>query len=107
MTVKTLLILIFTPVLLLGGLSAHATSGAGVTYHGRLVDPAGNPVLSSSVQFRLQIKTPGSENCLMYEEIQTKDMSTSNGVFALTLNDGSGARQDTSGYPLDQIFANR
>lgn len=89
------------------GFPALAATGVGVTYHGRLVGPDGTPVSSSSVQFRLQIKTPGSENCLMYEEIQNKDMSSSSGVFAVTINDGTGARQDASTFSLDQIFANR
>lgn len=43
---------------------AHAT-GAGITYHGRLIDPNGSPVVSSNVQFRIQIRTPSNENCLM------------------------------------------
>lgn len=87
--------------------AAKASTGAGVTYHGRLVGPDGTPVASSTVQFRLQIRTPGSENCLMYEEIQNKDMSASNGVFSVTINDGTGTRQDTNAFPLDQIFGNR
>lgn len=98
--------LIFSALILLLAATTYAT-GAGVTYHGRLVDPNGNPVSAASVQFRLQIKTPGNEGCLMYEEIQSKDMSSSNGVFALTINDGSGARQDATAYSLDQLFANR
>lgn len=107
-SVKTLILLIFSvSQFFIGNFAAYASSGVGVTYHGRLVDPAGNPVLATGVQFRLQIKTPGTENCLMYEEIQSKDMSSSNGVFALTINDGTGSRQDASGFSLDQIFANR
>lgn len=97
---QTLMLIFFTS-------NAIASSGAGVTYHGRLVGPDGNAVIASSVQFRLQVRTPGSENCLLYEEIQNKDMSASNGVFAVTINDGSGSRQDTNTYSIDQIFANR
>lgn len=43
----------------------------------------------------------------MYEEVQVKDMSGSDGVFTLTINDGSGTRLDSGIYGLDQIFANR
>lgn len=81
--------------------------GAGITYHGRLIDPNGNPVIGTSVQFKLQIRTPGNENCLMYEEVQVKDLSQGNGVFSVTINDGTGTRMDSSGYAIDQIFANR
>lgn len=89
-------------------ISAQAmASGAGLTYQGRLVGPDGNPVNAANVQFRLQIRTPGSENCLLYEELQSKDMSSSNGVFAISINDGSGVRQDTNTYTIEQIFANR
>jgi hypothetical protein len=82
-------------------------AGAGITYHGRLIDPNGVPVVSNSVQFKLQIRTPGNENCLMYEEVQVKDLSQASGAFAVTINDGTGTRLDVTGYSLDQIFANR
>lgn len=81
--------------------------GAGITYHGRLIDPNGVPVVSNSVQFKLQIRTPGNENCLMYEEVQVKDLSQASGSFAVTINDGTGTRLDSTGYSLDKIFANR
>ncbi|MBN8538178.1 MAG: DUF1566 domain-containing protein [Deltaproteobacteria bacterium] len=93
-------------VIFIGIQKAHAT-GAGITYHGRLIDPNGNPVVSSNVQFRLQIKTPGNENCLMYEEVQNKDLSMTSGAYAVTINDGTGSRLDSTGFALDQIFANR
>ncbi|MBL7669656.1 MAG: hypothetical protein JNM39_04155 [Bdellovibrionaceae bacterium] len=94
-------------VLFLGGDSEVHAAQAGITYHGRLIDPSGTPVEGNSVQFRLQIRTPGSENCLMYEEVQNKDLSQTGGVYAVTINDGTGARLDSTGYNLDQIFANR
>ncbi|PIS10528.1 MAG: hypothetical protein COT73_08835, partial [Bdellovibrio sp. CG10_big_fil_rev_8_21_14_0_10_47_8] len=86
---------------------ALASTSSGITYHGRLVDPFGHAVNGSNVQFRVQLRTPGSENCLMYDEVQTKDLSQSDGVFSITINDGTGTRLDSSGYSLDQIFANR
>jgi len=55
----------------------------------------------------MQVRSPGSENCLLYEEIQSINMSGSSGVFAVTLNDGSGTRLDTPTYQVDRIFANR
>jgi hypothetical protein len=61
----------------------------------------------ANVQFKMQIRTPDSSNCLMYEEVQALDMRNSAGMFALTINDGGGARTDLSGFTLDRIFANR
>ncbi len=86
---------------------AFAAFTAGITYHGRILKPDNTPEVDPSVQFKIQIYTPGTENCLMYEERQTKDLSASLGAFSITINDGSGARVDTSGFQLDQIFANR
>ncbi len=79
----------------------------GVSYQGRIFKPDGAPLEGSSVQFRLQVRSPGSENCLLYEEVQTLNMAGSAGVFALTLNDGTGTRIDAATYQVDRIFANR
>jgi hypothetical protein len=84
-----------------------AASSSGITYQGRILKPDGTPLVSSTVQFRLQFRTPDNQNCLMYEETQVKDMSNSDGLFAITINDGTGVRTDTSGYTLDAIFSNR
>ncbi|MBK7962069.1 MAG: hypothetical protein IPK04_13250 [Bdellovibrionales bacterium] len=81
--------------------------GAGITYQGRLIDPYGNPVIASSVQFKIQLKTPGTEDCLLYEEVQTKNLSETSGIFSISLFDGSGLRVDPSGYSLERIFANK
>ena len=43
----------------------------------------------------------------MYEEVQSLDMSGSKGLFSLTINDGNGTRTDSTGWGLDQVFANR
>jgi hypothetical protein len=79
----------------------------GVSYQGRIFKPDGSPLEGSSVQFRIQVRSPGSENCLLYEEIQTLNMAGSSGVFALTMNDGTGTRLDTATYQVDRIFSNR
>jgi hypothetical protein len=80
---------------------------SGVTYQGRILRPDGSPLSGASTQFKLQIRTPDSQSCLMFEEIQTLNMSNSNGAFSLTLNDGSVGRTDSSGYSLEKIFANQ
>ena len=52
-----------TLIVLLAANSAGAT--AGITYHGRLIKPDGRTaVTSANVQFKIQIRTPGAENCL-------------------------------------------
>jgi trimeric autotransporter adhesin len=82
-------------------------NSAGISYQGRIFKPDGTPLEGSNVQFRMQIRSPGPENCLLYEEIQSQNMSTSSGLFSLTLNDGTGTRIDTPTYQIDRIFANR
>ncbi|MBL7544516.1 MAG: tail fiber domain-containing protein [Bdellovibrionaceae bacterium] len=79
----------------------------GVSYQGRIIKPDGSPLEGSNVQFRMQVRSPGSENCLLYEEIQSVNMLGSSGVFSVTLNDGSGTRLDSPFYQIDRIFANR
>ncbi|MBN8538364.1 MAG: hypothetical protein J0M15_15025 [Deltaproteobacteria bacterium] len=85
----------------------HGLFGTGVTCQGQLIDPSGNPVVASSVQFKVQIRSSCSEECLLYEELQTKNLSETSGMFSLSLFDGSGSRVDSSGYTLEQIFANK
>jgi hypothetical protein len=83
-------------------------ASSGITYQGRLLKPDGTPVTSSTVQFRLQMRTPGAEDCLLYEEIQTADLSLTSGVFALSIGDGSGVRQDTHHtWTLFEALSNR
>ncbi|HRO67042.1 MAG TPA: hypothetical protein PL182_05720, partial [Pseudobdellovibrionaceae bacterium] len=95
-------------ILFIGLASATlARADAGVTYHGRLLKPNGEPVTSSAVHFRVQIRTPISTNCLMYEETQVKDLSASNGTFSLVLNDGSAAVPNGEPFTLDRVFQNR
>jgi trimeric autotransporter adhesin len=87
-------------------ISLNAWSAQSFTIQGRLLDNAGSPILTS-VQFRLQIKSPGAEDCLMYEETQTKDLSLTQGSFALTI--GSGTRVASTvdgGNSLSTIFSN-
>ena len=79
----------------------------GVVYHGRILKSDGSALESNSVEMKLQIRSPGTENCLMYEETKTVDMSGTNGVFSFTLNNGSATRSDQSGFTLNQVLSNR
>jgi|GEM_PF-5292124 hypothetical protein len=91
---------------LLTALTSAAIASTGISYHGRLLLPSGEPVRAST-QFKIQIRSPGNENCLMYEETVTRDLSQTDGVFSITIADGTGSRTDTLGWGLDKIFANR
>ena len=64
----------------------------GVSYQGRIFKPDGNPLEGTTVQFRMQVRSPGSENCLLYEEVQTLNMAGSSGVFALMDNCSGGSQ---------------
>jgi hypothetical protein len=81
-----------------------SANNPGVSYQGRIFKPDGNPLEGSSVQFRMQVRSPGSENCLLYEEIQTLNMAASSGVFSITLNDGSGTRPVGRKYNVSGQF---
>jgi hypothetical protein len=94
--------------LILFGLNAFA--GSGITYHGKILKPDGiTPVNSTTTQFRIQVRTPGTENCLLWEEQQTKDLSSSNGAFSITIADTSEPTliANTLPYTLERIFSNR
>ncbi|MEK6775002.1 MAG: hypothetical protein AABY64_13760, partial [Bdellovibrionota bacterium] len=87
--------------------SSFVVAGNGITFQGRIIKPDGNPLEGTTVQFLMQVRSPGAENCLMYEETQTKNMSGSKGIYGLTINDGTGTRTDTATYAIDRIFSNR
>ncbi|MES3037068.1 MAG: hypothetical protein V4736_04100, partial [Bdellovibrionota bacterium] len=56
--------------ILLTGLFVNAANSA-LTYHGRILKPDGNPVVSPTVEFRVQIRSPGANACVMFEESRT------------------------------------
>lgn len=87
--------------------AAALANNPGVSYQGRIFKPDGTALEGTAVQFRMQVRSPGSENCLLYEEVQTLNMAGSAGVFSLTINDGTGTRLDSPTYQVDRIFANR
>jgi hypothetical protein len=106
--VKTNIWLLSLAVLLFVFASGEATFAAnsGVTYQGRILKPDGTALSGLNTQFKMQIRTPDGNNCLMYEELQSLDMSHASGSFSLTMNDGSGTRTDATTLNLDRIFSN-
>ncbi len=92
---------------LLLSVAANA-AGLGLSLQGRILKSDNTPVTSNNVQFRVQIRSPGAEDCLLFEEFQTVDMTSSSGVFSIVI--GAGARSSAlidGGYSIDKIFANR
>jgi len=77
-----------------------------VTYQGRILTAGGSPV-ARAVQFKLQVRSPGSEDCILYEEVQNQDLTSTSGVFSLALNGSASTRTDGGAYSFSQIFANR
>ena len=99
-------------------LSQPLYAAPGISFHGRIVKSDNTPVISPTTQFRIRVKSPGGENCLLWEEFQTKDLSTSNGAFSITIGDTSlGPAQRTqtnitnpntaAPFTLGQVFNNR
>lgn len=84
-----------------------AKANQGLVYHGRILKSDGTPFESNNVILKVQLRTPGNENCLMYEETKTVDLTGTGGVFVFNLNDGSAVRTDSTGLSLLNIFTNR
>ncbi len=81
----------------------------GFTYEGRLFNAAGTaPILDNNVQFTLQILSP--TGCLLYEEIQTADTTTTAGRFELQVgSDVTNPKRSPAndpGLPMSSVFAN-
>lgn len=81
---------------------------SNMTYQGRIVRPDGTPVESGSVTISIQIKSPGSESCLMFSETHILNMTGSKGVFSIDI--GTGTRSSAAvdgGLPFSKIFSNK
>ena len=62
-------------------------------YQGQIIKPDGHALEASSVDFIIEIVSPGAEECILFEESHTINMTNSNGLFSLEI--GSGARTGT------------
>ena len=76
------------PIINLISLGAFAAP-ANFVYQGQIVKPDGMALESNSVIFTLEVISPGAEQCVLYRERHTLNMTGSNGVFALEVGDGS------------------
>ncbi len=90
-----------------GGAARAGTAPQGMTLQGRILNSSGQPLEAANVTFTIMIRSPGAEDCLLFEEVHTLNMSDSGGVFSLGI--GSGARPG-AGFKatstLKQVFAN-
>ncbi len=94
------------PILITTAVSAQLAPQA-LSLQGRLLDSQGQPIEAAAVTFSIQVRSPGGEDCVLYEETHTLNMSESGGLFSLAIGTGSragSAFEDTS--TLTQIFAN-
>ena len=60
----------------------------GLALEGVIFTATGIPEESSNVSFTIQIKSPGAESCVLYQETQTLNTSNSGGTFAFTIGQG-------------------
>lgn len=105
--VRCLAVLSSLVILLAVSSAISQTSPQGISLQGRIIDSSNNDVEDPIVLFTVQIISPGIEECVLYEETHTINMTGSGGVFALPVGNGSrlgAAFEDTS--TLAQVFNN-
>lgn len=77
----------------------------GLTFQGRLVDN-GIAVESASVILTLKVTSPTDQNeCVLFEETHTLNMTNSDGIFTVKIGGGSPTAND-KGFSLEQVFSN-
>ncbi|WP_374030165.1 beta strand repeat-containing protein [Bdellovibrio bacteriovorus] len=106
MNVKAHLLFKSGIALFLFALHSISYAGIGLTYQGRILKPDGMPLDSSNVRFTIEIKS--YNDCLLYQETQTANLSTSGGVFSLNI--GSAPAPNIHNYvgsSLSSVFTNR
>ncbi|MGE3610778.1 MAG: tail fiber domain-containing protein [Bacteriovoracaceae bacterium] len=75
------------------------------TFQGRLFDSAGTTPLAEVVELKFQILNP-SGNCLLYQETQNVDVTSTSGVFAVSVGSATGAAKRTAGVDPGLSMAN-
>ena len=104
---KALVSKFYLTLILAGFFSSAPSYSQSITIQGRVATSAGAPINGSGVVFRVQIVTPNSNLCVLYDETQTLDLSQTNGLFSININGGTGTRNAPSTYTLDQAISNR
>jgi hypothetical protein len=87
---------------------AFSENAQTFTYQGQLLNNSGSPLSDPSITFVLSIYDP-SKSCLLYEETQTVDTSTSNGMFSIQVGSATGVGKRTGNDPglrMATVFRN-
>ncbi|MCM2282057.1 MAG: hypothetical protein NDI61_09445, partial [Bdellovibrionaceae bacterium] len=74
-------------------LAVAQTSPQGLTLQGRILKANDQPLEEPSVTFTVQVRSPGVEDCLLFEETHDLNMTGTTGVFAIPV--GAGTRSGT------------
>ncbi|RZA06460.1 MAG: hypothetical protein EOP11_10355, partial [Proteobacteria bacterium] len=88
-------------------LCAGSALAQNLTIQGKILDGAGTPITGSSVQFRVQLLAPNTNRCVLFDETHVIDMSATNGLFSINLNDGNGTQNLPNTYTLEQAISNQ
>ena len=96
---------LFGVVLFVLPVPAYATNAPdGLTFHGRIIKPDATPLEAPSVDFTIQILSPGPEACVLYSETHNNvNMTGSNGMFSFIIGKGTPVFNT---YALSQVFSN-
>ncbi|MCJ8276988.1 MAG: hypothetical protein MJK18_09105, partial [Bdellovibrionales bacterium] len=94
-------------LLILFSSTAIAVVPGSFAYQGQIIKPNGKPLEASSVEFTIDILSPGAEQCLLYTEIHTLNMDDSAGIFSIDVGTGtrSGANYEDTSLLID-VFDN-
>jgi hypothetical protein len=102
------IVLIPTFILRPGVALAFSENAQTFTYQGQLLNSSGSPLSDPSVALVLSIYDP-STSCLLYEETQTVDTSTINGMFSIQVGSTTGSGKRTGNDPglrMATVFRN-
>jgi hypothetical protein len=102
-----LFLLVSSNIILSNKAIAQNSTNDYITYNGRILKPDGKPLISSSVLFKVQIRSKTPYSCVLFEDTLERDLSISTGVFNLELRSQSETRSDNTGLTIPQIFANK
>lgn len=77
---------------------------AGLTYQGRLVKN-NLPVEANPVTLTVKVTSPGVNECILYEETHTLNMTNSDGIFSVKIGSGTRTVNDEA-LSMVQVFSN-
>lgn len=87
-------------------LSVMTHAAPSISLQGKIIKPDNSPQEHASTTFTLEVHSPGAENCILYSETQTADMTASTGLFSLKLNSAASTRTDGNAYSFTRVFSN-